>query len=138
MLSFIDRKVKFLAKETLFWGPLGWLMNRWGGVKVSRTEQRGLVDAAVGAFERSDEMILVIAPEGTRLRTNVWKSGFLCIAEEADVPVVISFIDAESRTTGFGPLARVDGDIEGWMATASQLYAEKKGLRPENSGVVAL
>lgn len=138
VLSIFDLKVRFLATAPLFRGPFGWLLRWWGGMPVAQTGHYGLVDAAVEVFDSHDEMILVIAPEGTRAKTQTWKSGFWRIAEAADVPVAMAFIDGEGRTVGFGPSARIDGELDTWMALAADFYADKSGVKPQNRGPVTL
>jgi 1-acyl-sn-glycerol-3-phosphate acyltransferase len=127
---------RFLAKEGLFKGPLGWLMRRWGGISVGASA--ALVDIAVASFEAQDQMVLVIAPEGTRSRADSWKSGFWRIADAAEVPVVMGYVDGETRRAGLGPAVGIDGDPERWMGLAGDFYAGTNGLRPHNRGAVTL
>ena len=97
-----------------------------------------MAGTAVSAFESHDELVLVIAPEGTRERVESWKSGFWRIADAADVPIVMAFVDGEAKTTGFGPALKVNGDPEAWIAEAADFYADINGLKPTNRGAVAL
>lgn len=137
-LRYFDMRVRFLAKAPLFRGPLGWLMRRWGGIPVETSAHHDLVATVVSAFEEHGEMILVIAPEGTRARTDVWKSGFWRIATAADVPVVMAFIDGGTKRVGLGPSRRIDGDPQRWMDGAADFYVDKRGLKPQNRGPVTL
>ena len=130
-------EVRFLAHEGLFVGPFAWLLRRWGAIPV----QRGVGSAvakAVASFDRSDSMLLVLAPEGTRARGSAWKSGFWRIADAADVPVLMGFVDRDTKRMGFGPTLKVDGDAEGWMEQARVFYEDKRGLKPENRGPLEL
>lgn len=129
---------KFLIKKSVFKGPVGWLLHRWGGIPVDRSAGADIVETAVAAFDGHDELVLVIAPEGTRTRADGWKSGFWRIADAANVPVVMAFVDGETKTTGFGPAVMVDGDPEAWIADAADFYARINGLKPANRSVVAL
>lgn len=138
LASHFDLKVRFLAKAALFRGPLGYFMRRWGGVPVDRSGARSLVDAAVAAFSTHDELILVIAPEGTRSKSSRWKSGFWRIAEAAEVPVVMAFIDGRTKRIGLSAVAKSGGDLDAWMRVAAEFYADKNGLRSANRGPVAL
>ncbi len=136
-LSYFDLKVNFLAKAPLFRGPFGYLMRRWGGIPVDDSGPQSLVDSAIKTFNDRDEMILVVTPEGTRARVESWKTGFWRIAEGADVPVAMAFIDAETKTVGFGPGEKIAGDPVSWIRFAADFYADKGGLRPQNRGPVA-
>ena len=138
VMNHVGVRSKFLAKRGLFKGPLGWLMRRWGGIPVDGSGGSVLVNTAVASFESQDELVLVIAPEGTRAAAAAWKSGFWRIADAADVPVVMAFIDARSKTAGFGPAVRIAGDPEAWIRQAALFYEDKTGLRPSNRGPVEL
>jgi 1-acyl-sn-glycerol-3-phosphate acyltransferase len=130
-------KVRFLAHEGLFVGPFAWLLHRWGAIPVQRGAGSA-VATAIGLFDRSDSMLLVVAPEGTRAAGSGWKSGFWRIADAADVPVLMGFVDRDTKRMGFGPALKVDGDAEGWMEQARVFYEDKRGLKPANRGPLEL
>lgn len=138
LMDHFGVRSKFLAKRGLFKGPFGWLLRRWGGIPVDRSAGATLVETAIASFASHDELVLVMAPEGTRSRTDEWKSGFWRIADGANVPVVMAFVDGASRTAGFGPAVCIDGDPDAWIIGAADFYEDKMGLRPENRGPVVL
>ncbi|HEY6636010.1 MAG TPA: 1-acyl-sn-glycerol-3-phosphate acyltransferase, partial [Acidimicrobiia bacterium] len=70
-------RVKFLGKLSLFRWPFGWMFRKVGGIPVDRTRGGGIVAQVKQAFADADELILVIAPEGTRGAAPHWKSGFV-------------------------------------------------------------
>lgn len=131
-------KARFLAKRGLFRGPFGSLFRALGGIPVGGPRDGGVVGAAVDQFARSDEMVLVIAPEGTRARASHWKTGFAAIASQAGVPVVLAALDFPAKLVTVGPTIHYDGDLEGLMETARRFYADKRGLHPELETPVAL
>jgi 1-acyl-sn-glycerol-3-phosphate acyltransferase len=129
--------VRFLAKRGLFVGPFGWLLHRWGAIPV----EEGVgspVATLVEAFERADRLILALAPEGTRAGGSAWRSGFWRIADAADVPVLMGFVDRETKRMGFGPALKVDGDAARWIEQARVFYEDKRGLKPQNRGPLEL
>ena len=136
--SHFGIRFSFLAHEGLFRGPLGWLLKRWGGVPVQGKTSGTIVESAVRSFNGADRLLLAVATEGTRAGTTHWKSGFWRIAEAADVPVAMAFVDGNTKTTGFGPVVRIDGDPEAWMDKARTFYADKGGLKPQNRSPVQL
>jgi hypothetical protein len=85
--------VLWAGKDNIFRGPFAWLWRRLGGIPVNRRESTGFVAQMIDAFSRRARMLLAIAPEGTRRRTEHWKSGFYRVAVGARVPLVLSFID---------------------------------------------
>lgn len=136
--SHFGLRFSVLAHEGLFRGPFGWLLRRWGGIPVQGKTAGTIVRSVVQSFESAGELRLVIAPEGTRAGGGGWKSGFRRIAEAADVPVAMAFVDGPTKTTGFGPVLRIDGDPDTWMDEARAFYADKHGLKPRNRGEVEL
>jgi 1-acyl-sn-glycerol-3-phosphate acyltransferase len=133
-----DLDVRFLAHEGLFVGPFGWLLRRWGGIPVQGSSTGSVVATAVDSFDRSNSLILTIAPEGTRAGGSAWRSGFWRIADAADVPVLMGFVDRSTKRMGVGPAEKINGDPDAWMDLARVFYADKNGLRPHNQGPLEL
>ncbi|WP_417460982.1 lysophospholipid acyltransferase family protein [Kordiimonas sp.] len=127
-------RVRFLGKHTLFKGPLGWLFYWLGGIPVEREggDVAAVVTRATEAFASHDELILGLAPEGTRSKVTKWKSGFYRIAVAAEVPIVLAFVDSRKREIGIGPVFRPTGDMAADMATIQAFYAQKTGVKPRN------
>jgi len=130
-------KTSFLMHEGLSVGPLGWLLRRMGGI-AAQGGSKQVVATMVETFKKVDEVVLVIAPEGTRAGGSTWKSGFWRIADGADVPVLMGFVDRKTKQLGFGPCRRIDGDPERWMNEARAFYTDKTGLKPQNCGPLEL
>lgn len=125
---------RFLMKKEAFRGPAGTVLRRLGAIAVDRGAASGLVDelvAMAGAAEHHFQ--IVIAPEGTRKAGRYWKSGFYRIAEQAGIPICLGFIDAHTRTVGFGPSFRPSGDITADMDRIRAFYADKQGIHPEKA-----
>ncbi len=131
-------KVRFLAKDGLFWGPFDGLFRYLGGIPVNRLLPGGVVRQAAESFHTQDEMLLVIAPEGTRAAAPYWKSGFLRIAEAARVPVLLAALDVPRKRVIIGPLIRGWADDSDFMVKARQFFYDKVGYRPENQGPIEL
>lgn len=131
-------RIRWLAKHSLFWGPLGWLLRTLGGVPVVRHRREQRVDASARAFSEQPELILVIPPEGTRSRTEFWRSGFYHIARAAGVPVIPTALDYEQRLGEFGCAVAADLDVGPFMDAMRAFYAGRCGRYPERFGPVRL
>lgn len=129
--------VQFLAHDGLFVGPFGWLLRKWGAIPVRRGSG-SVVATALASLEASEALLLAVSPEGTRAGGSTWRSGFWRIADGADVPVLMGFVDRATKRMGFGPAVKINGDPEHWMAHARAFYRDKHGLRPENRGPIEL
>lgn len=128
----IGRKAGFLMKEDWFFWPLGPIFRSIGGIAVPRKRKgASLTQAIIGKFRSSGRLVLAITPEGTRSRNANWHTGFLHIAREADVPLLLGAIDfAEKRVvikTRFLP----SGDVEADLAAIKRYYRGFKGKYPE-------
>lgn len=134
VVGVLRLRVRFLGKHTLFKGPIGWLFYWLGGIPVERegNDVADVVKRAAEAFASRDELILGLAPEGTRSKVSKWKSGFYRIAVAADVPIVLAFVDSKKREVGIGPVFMPTGDMAADMAKIQAFYAEKAGLKPRN------
>ena len=130
LVGYFGIRVRYLAKDTLFQGLSGKLFYWLGGIPVVRDtrDAAALVDVAVDLFESESELILAIAPEGTRSNVTKWKSGFYRIAYAANVPIVMAYLDADKREIGFGTVFYPTGDRNKDMAEIKSFYAQKRGL----------
>jgi 1-acyl-sn-glycerol-3-phosphate acyltransferase len=136
--AVIGLRIHFIGKDTLFRWPLRPVLVSWGGIPVNRREPQGFVGEIEREFARRDEFLLAIAPEGTRRRTEHWKSGFYRIARTANVPLALAYIDFPSREIGVGAYIDLTGDEAADMACISAFYAGKRGRHPENQGPIRL
>jgi 1-acyl-sn-glycerol-3-phosphate acyltransferase len=126
----IGIRVRFLAKDTLFKGPLGWFMRWCGGVPVNREAPQGLVPQVVEAIETAPAIFLAITPAGTRSSTRPWKSGFYHIAVAARVAIHPVVFDGAARAIRLLPAFEPSGDYAADLPRLQALYAGVRGIRP--------
>lgn len=141
MLAFaaaFDIKVTWMAKHSLFFPPVGWIMRLLGGMPVVRHENRNVVDAMVEVFGSVSHLVLVVPTEGTRERTEYWKSGFYHIARQSGVPIVPSFLDFGRKRGGFGPPLEMSGDAAVDMQYFRDFYSGMQGKFPDKVGPIQL
>lgn len=119
-------------KHTLFIGPLGWFLRYCGGVPVDRRAAGARVRQTVQEFEKNDDMVLLITPEGTRSPQPNWKTGFYHIASEANVPIAIAFVDTAAKRAGIDHFFAPTGDLDKDLSEIKAFYDAKRGLKPEN------
>jgi 1-acyl-sn-glycerol-3-phosphate acyltransferase len=131
--------VHFAGKDSLFRVPLlGPLLVRWGGVPVNRRERTGFIGQMKAQFRDHATFRLAIAPEGTRGRTEHWKSGFYHLAREAGVPLALGYIDYPRKEIGVGAYVELTGVVEEDLATLRAFYADKRGLYPDRQSPIRL
>lgn len=123
-------RIRFLGKHTIFIGPVGWLLRHWGGIAVDRRSAHGIVHQVAELFTQESQLILGIAPEGTRKYTPEWKTGFLQIAKAAQVPVVPMALDFSTKCFRIMPAIAVGDDIQVSLATIKQCFPKSMAKYP--------
>ena len=126
---------RFVGKHTLFRWPMGVFMRFLGGVPVDRSAAANFVDETARVLCDAERMTLVIAPEGTRRRTDRFKSGFYRIAMATGVPIVLAGFDYPRKVVFFGPPIHPTGDYEKDLAEIQSHFNASMALKPENYGV---
>ena len=133
---FMKRNARFVIKIewmrfpfNLFFGPLG-------AIGVDRSASKGeknlnYTDLMSELFKNNPELVLMIAPEGTRKPNNHWKTGFYYIAQKANVPIVLGYADYKKKEVGLGKII-YPTDFESDMKTIMSFYADKHGRIEKN------
>jgi 1-acyl-sn-glycerol-3-phosphate acyltransferase len=128
--------LRFLAKHTLFWWPLGTVLRALGAMPIDRSVSTTTVQQAVDAFAENDRFWFALSPEGTRKWQPYWKTGFYRIAMEADVPLVLGFIDYREKRMGIGITLPAERNLASDLRAMQQFYAPFEGRIPANTGPV--
>jgi len=121
----------FLGKDTLFKFPLGILMRFLGGFPVDRTSRSDVVTQTTELVERSDRIIIVLSPEGTRKHAPRWRSGFYWIAQKTGIPILPIAFDFSTRSIQLFPLFQPTGDQDADVATLRALFRPEMAFYPE-------
>jgi 1-acyl-sn-glycerol-3-phosphate acyltransferase len=87
------------------------------------------VKDTVGLFAEHEQLILAIAPEGTRSTVDRWKTGFYFVAVEAEVPIVPIALDYRRRLVRIGERFDPAGDLGADLADLQQFYRGVAGKR---------
>ena len=141
MLAFatlFDIKIRWMAKHSLFYPPMGWITKAMGGIPIKRHKNGNVVADMVELFRNNPNLVLAVPAEGTRSRTEYWKSGFYHIAREAGVAILPSYLDFKEKRGGFGPALMPTGDISADMDYFREFYGPMEGKHPEDFGPIRL
>lgn len=130
MLVALEMRISFIAKHTLFIGPLGWFVRWLGGIPVDRSRPEGFAELMVRVFEGTQARWLVVAPDGTRKLVPRFKTGFYRIAQEAGVPIVPVYLNHERRVIGFLPPVQPINDIEQGVTELRELLLHHGARKP--------
>jgi 1-acyl-sn-glycerol-3-phosphate acyltransferase len=138
IMNALGLQLNWVGKDSLFNGSFGGLMRRLGGIPVDRSARNGFVDQMVAEFDRREAMILVIAPEGTRGKSEYWKTGFYYIAQGAKVPIALGYVDYAQKVGGIGGSLQPSDDIQADMIPIARFYAGITGKRPHLQGEIRI
>lgn len=130
----LGHRAGFLMKSTWFFWPLGCFFRAIGGVPVPRGKKRkgrSVTEVVVEKFNRAERLNLAITPEGTRSRTADWHTGFLRIAQTAQVPIILGALDYGTKTVHLEQTFTPTGDLEADMRYIKDYYAPYVGKYPQ-------
>ena len=120
--------------------PFSLLTKPLGGIAIDRRPRqegeprRSFIEVMVELFNQHEELIIVITPEGTRSKVEKWKTGFYHIALQANVPIVLGYIDYKKKKTGLGEVI-YPTDFETDMRRIMSFYKNFVGKYPEKFSV---
>jgi 1-acyl-sn-glycerol-3-phosphate acyltransferase len=106
-VAFKTGHAKFVIKNEWLRFPLNLFFKPIGAIGIDRSKiKKGVVssstDMMAELFSDYKDLILMIAPEGTRSAAAEWKSGFWHIAHKAQVPIILGFADYKRKVAGLG------------------------------------
>jgi 1-acyl-sn-glycerol-3-phosphate acyltransferase len=136
----VGMPISWMVKDAWGKGAVGRIVRGVGGVPIDRSAAHGVVGQMIHELETREQLFLVIPPEGTRSRTEYWKSGFYHIARGANVPVVPGFLDYRDKTGRFGDPIDLTGNVHEDMDRIREVYrdAPKMARHPEKFGPIRL
>lgn len=126
-------KLSYLGKHTIFRFPVNGLLRWLGGIPVDRRSAQGVVGQMVTEFQQRDQLILALAPEGTRKKVTDWKKGFLHIAKATQVPVIPVGMDFSRKVIDIRPPMLITGEIDLELARVKQSIAHAVGKNPQHA-----
>src|SRR5690554_6533398 len=122
-------RVNVLGKDSLFVGPLGWLLRHLGVIPVNRASHQGMVEDIAERFRREQKLYLAIAPEGTRHAAERWKTGFYQIAQAAQVPIVLVGFNYQCNEVQILGSLMPSGDM---AADLDEIYRRYRSVAAKN------
>ncbi len=135
--DIVGIKIRFAIKKSFMDFPLGLIFKPMGGIAINRNanekggEKKSMTEAMIDLFNESDELNLLVTPEGTRKKVTKWKTGFYYVALGAKVPIALGYMDFEKKEAGIGKVIYPSGDIKKDMKEIMDFYRNIKGRHPE-------
>lgn len=129
----INSPVKYIGKPSLFKPPMSWIMYPLGGIPVVEHKDQSFVQNVVDMFDESEELTILIAPEGQRKKIHNFKTGFYYIAHGANIPILPAVIDFAKKEFQFLDLVYTQGQAKEEIAKIENLFRGVKGYRKSDS-----
>jgi 1-acyl-sn-glycerol-3-phosphate acyltransferase len=123
-----DLNYKFLSKKEFFKFPLGYFFKAYGSIPVSRNKE--YIDEIVKIFNKEESVHIVLSPEGQLAKTDHWKKGFFYMAQRANVPIVVAYIDYKKKEIGLKGIITDTNDINNVFHQISKMYEKVNAKYP--------
>ena len=130
----LDAKITFFGKHTLFNKPiLGRFLKYMGGIPVNKNKPgSGLVREAIANIEKLKGTLIAMAPEGTRSKTERWRTGFLRIAEAVDAKIFVAAVDFKTKRIVLDKFFQPSDDMQKDLENLKIYYQQFTAKIPEN------
>ena len=126
--------LRFTIKEEWTKGLLGKLLVSLGAIGIDRnplgkrSNPLSFVDAMANLFDKNEELVMLITPEGSRKKMEHWKTGFYYVAKQAGVPIAFGYMDYKTKTAGIGKVMWPTDNME---ADMKEIMAFYKNIHPK-------
>ena len=130
----LDVKISYFGKYTLFKKPiLGRFLKYMGGIPVNKNKPgSGLVKEAIANIEKLKGTLIAMAPEGTRSKTERWRTGFLRIAEAVDAKIFVAAFDFKTKRIVLDKFFQPSDDMQKDLENLKIYYQQFTAKIPEN------
>lgn len=124
-------KFKFLSKKELFFFPMNLVMRKLGSIPVRGVKGKNAIYEVAQMLNDTDELHIVVSPEGWIKRTTKWNKGFFYMAQKAKVPIVVGTLNYEKKEMGVKAVIYDTSDFKIVIEQINSIYKDSKGKNPE-------
>ena len=104
--------IRFLGKAELFQFPIGWIFRGLGGTPLVRSSSNNQVQNVAETFNQHENLLVAIAPEGTRKNVGKLRTGFYYMAFAAKVHIIMVGFDYPKKQVIFAEPFMPSGDFQ--------------------------
>ncbi|MBI5218529.1 MAG: 1-acyl-sn-glycerol-3-phosphate acyltransferase [Bacteroidia bacterium] len=132
-LYFIELgiKHKFLSKKELFFFPMNIGMKLFRSIPVRGVLNKNAIYQVAEMLNKSDELLIIVSPEGTRSKVTRWNTGFYYMALKANVPIVVSFLNYKKKEIGVKGIIENPDNKKSVMQQINLMYKDVTAKYPE-------
>ena len=122
---------KFLSKKELFFFPMNLVMRKLGSIPVRGVKGQNAIFQVAELLNNSEELHIVVSPEGWVKRMTKWNKGFYYMAQKANVPIVVATLDYNKKEMGVKEIIYDTSDFKSVIKQINAIYKEVEGKNPE-------
>ena len=130
-MTEIGIKYLFLSKKELFFFPMNILMKKFGSIAVRGVRNKNAIYQVVDLLDNTDELHIVISPEGWIKKITKWNKGFYYMASKAKVPIVVAYLDYNKKEIGVKGVIHQVEDYNSVIKQINVMYEGVSGKCPE-------
>jgi 1-acyl-sn-glycerol-3-phosphate acyltransferase len=123
-------KFKFLSKKELFFFPMNLIMRKLGSIPVRGVKGQNAIYLVTEMLNNTDELHIVVSPEGWVKKVTKWNKGFFYMAQKAKVPIVVSTLDYSKKEMGVKKVIYDTSDFKTVLKEINSVYKEAQGKNP--------
>ncbi|PWQ92664.1 1-acyl-sn-glycerol-3-phosphate acyltransferase [Leucothrix pacifica] len=122
----LDKKIYFSIKDNWCKVPVVGSFIMWlGAIPINRSSGgKGQVELIKNFVERhrDRDIFFLFTPEGTRGKTDKWKTGFYHVAEDTGLPIFLAKVDYQLKESGVFHSYQITGDKEDDIRAIQESY----------------
>jgi 1-acyl-sn-glycerol-3-phosphate acyltransferase len=121
-----------LSKKELFFFPMNIVMKLFGSIPVRGVKDKNAIYCVSQMLEESQDLHIILSPEGTRQKMIKWNNGFYYIANKAEVPIVVGYLDYKKKEIGIKGVVDSHENIKTVMQQINSMYKDVAPKYPKN------
>ena len=123
---------KFLSKKELFFFPMNIVMKLYGSIPIRGVKGKNAIRQVVTMLNNAHSLHVILSPEGTFSNVTNWNKGFYYMAQKANVPIMVCYLDYRKKEIGVkGVIDNLD-DINTVMLQINTMYKGVSAKYPDN------
>ena len=121
---------KFLSKKEFFKFPIKYFFKAFGSIPVYKNKE--YINQIVELYDNSKDLHIVLSPEGQLAKTTHWKKGCCYMAANANIPIVVGYIDYKKKEVGIKGVITETNNVNTTMTEINKFYMDVNAKYPEN------
>ena len=106
-------------------------MKKFGSIAVRGVKNQNAIYLVAEMLNNSDELHIVISPEGWIKKVSDWNKGFYYMAVKAQVPIIVASLDYKEKEMGVQGVIYDIGDYDSVIEQINGMYKGVSGKHPD-------